>query len=173
MEETVCIDGEASFRICSSSVVSLLEKDIVELEKVQKRALRIPQELRFSGSYEYCLERMGLTSLEDRRKRGDLIQLYKFTYDLEKIDRSCLPKPAPSRGLLGPACATRGNTLRLVRQTFGSKTRNDLAHFTTVRDQFFPNRVVGAWNELPESIIRATSTNSFKSKLDDFVKKVN
>ena len=91
---------------------------------------------------------------------------------LDIVDQKCFPKLAPLLNLLGPAGATRGNSMRLFRQTFKSKKHNDFAHFTTVRDHFFSNRVVerGAWNELPESVIRAPSLNSFKARLDDFFK---
>lgn len=146
-----------------------LKKDISELEKVQKRALKIPNELKGLHSYEKRLERIGLTSLEERRKRGDVIQFFKFQNGLEIIDRNCFPKTAPSRILIGPAGATRGNSMKLVRETFAARSRNDFAHFTTVRDNFFSNRVVEIWNELPDSVIKAPSLNSFKAKLDNFM----
>ena len=144
--------------------------DILELEKIQKRAIRIPYGMKSLSSYEERLVCLGLTSLEDRRIRGDLIQLFKFINGLEIVDRNCLPKPAPSQNVLGPASATRGNSMRLVRQTFKSKTRNDFAYFTTVRDHFFSNRVVGEWNDLPNNVIGAPSLNSFKARLDEFLR---
>ena len=49
-------------------------KDVELIEKVQKRALRIPHELRTIKGYERRLEKIELTTLEVRRGRGDLIQ---------------------------------------------------------------------------------------------------
>ena len=177
----VCRDSDLWKKLYTSLVRPHLEfavpvwspfrkKDIDELEKVQKRALKIPHQLKKLGSYEERLTRIGLTNLEKRRKRGDLIQLYKILNGLDIVDQKCFPKSAPSLNILGPAGATRGNSMKLFRQTFKSKKRNDFAHFTSVRDHFFSNRIVGVWNELPESVIRAPSLNSFKARLDDFFK---
>ena len=54
-----------------------LKKDIDLLEKVQKRATRLMIKDR-SLSYEEMLQRLGLTSLETRRLRGDLIEVFKI-----------------------------------------------------------------------------------------------
>ena len=77
-------------------------------------------------------------SWKEKRKRRPY-PFFKFKNELETVDYRCLPKPALSCNFLGPASATRGNCMRLVRQSFGSKTSNDFAHLTTVRDQFFSN----------------------------------
>jgi len=54
-----------------------LEGDISTIENVQERAARIPTSLRGLKDYEARLDSWGLTKLEDRRIRGDLIQMYK------------------------------------------------------------------------------------------------
>ncbi|CAL4058833.1 unnamed protein product, partial [Meganyctiphanes norvegica] len=64
-----------------------LKKDINLLEKVQQRATRLVPQLR-GLSYEVRLERLGLTSLEERRFRGDLIEVFKIMHGYENIDRS-------------------------------------------------------------------------------------
>ena len=50
-----------------------LISDIYALERVQKRALRIPHELQKLDGYYERLSAVGLTTLEIRRDRGDLI----------------------------------------------------------------------------------------------------
>ena len=55
-----------------------LRRDIDALERVQKRALRIPHELLKLDGYKERLNAVGLTTLEVRRDRGDLIQTYKL-----------------------------------------------------------------------------------------------
>jgi len=52
--------------------------------------------------------------------------------------------------------ATRGNDLRI----FKSRFKYDLRKF------YFTNRVVDAWNSLPNWIVMANSTNTFKHRLD-------
>ena len=37
-----------------------------------------------------------------------------------------------------------------------------------VRKNFFSNRVVDAWNELPQYVVDAETVNSFKERLDKF-----
>ena len=52
-----------------------LKVDISILEKVQRRATKLIPELR-NLPYEDRLLKIGLTTLEERRERGDLIQLF-------------------------------------------------------------------------------------------------
>ena len=54
-----------------------LRRDIDALERVQKRALRIPYELQRLDGYNERLSAVGLTTLEVRRDRVDLIQANK------------------------------------------------------------------------------------------------
>ena len=51
---------------------------------------------------------------------------------------------------------TRGHSLKLV------KNRNK----TRVRNNFFSQRVVNVWNDLPEAVVSAPSINSLKNRLD-------
>ena len=60
-------------------------EDIETLEKVQRRALCMISDLG-DLNYEEHLERLGLQSLEDRRKRGDLIETYKTLNGKHDVD---------------------------------------------------------------------------------------
>ena len=64
--------------------VQYLKKDIDLLEKVQKRATRLMIKDR-SLSYEERLRRLGLTSLETRRLRGDLIEVFEIFKGFDNI----------------------------------------------------------------------------------------
>ena len=94
-----------------------LRRDIDALERVQKRALRIPYELQRLDGYNERLSAVGLTTLEVRRDRGDLIQTYKLIKGLEQVDNQCIPKSAPHLETSGPASALRGKN-NLVRESF-------------------------------------------------------
>src|SRR5215469_10482437 len=60
-----------------------LRKDVILLEKVQKRAANMISEL-IDLSYEPRLHKLGLISLEKRRIRGDLIQAFKIIKGIHK-----------------------------------------------------------------------------------------
>ena len=51
---------------------------------------------------------------------------------------------------------TRGNSLKLQH----IRSKLDLRKYS------FCSRVVGVWNSLPDSIVKASSVNSFKNSLD-------
>ena len=56
-----------------------------KLEGIQRRATKMVIELR-TMEYEDRLKALGITTLELRRKRGDLIQTYKIINRVEEVD---------------------------------------------------------------------------------------
>ena len=73
-----------------------MQKHIDLLEGVQKRATKLVPELR-NMTYEKRLEKLGLTSLEDRRIRGDMIETYKIMTGKNDVSRDLFFKMAPIR----------------------------------------------------------------------------
>ena len=63
------------------------ERDIVCLEKVQKRLIRSLSNVR-GVTYEEKLKDAGLTTLKERRKRGDLIEAFKTLNGLNNVEKS-------------------------------------------------------------------------------------
>ena len=64
-----------------------MKKDIVLLEKVQRRALKMIDE--FEGlHYVDKLRKVGLSTLETRRLPGDLIEVSKTLKGFENIDKN-------------------------------------------------------------------------------------
>jgi len=61
-----------------------LKKDIDLLEKVQQRATRLMMSDK-SLSYNDGLQKFGLTTLETRRLRGDLIEVFKMFKGFDNI----------------------------------------------------------------------------------------
>ena len=61
-----------------------LKKDIDKIEDIQHKATRLVPTLRKMG-YKDRLKELRLTTLETRRRRGDLIQFYKVLNGLDQI----------------------------------------------------------------------------------------
>ena len=133
-----------------------LKKDIKMLEKVQRRATKLVKSISHL-TYEDRLKCLGLTTLEKRRKRGDMIEVFKLLkgYDLLRMEGNFLKLDNGSNNR-----KTRGHSLKL------SKPR----HRTWKRHQFFSSRVVDDWNRLPESVVTCQSVNSFKHHYDQYQK---
>ena len=130
-----------------------LKKDIREIEAVQRRATKQINNLK-DMSYRERLESLRLPNLLYRRGRGDMIECYKLLngkYDPEVSNVLTLHNQATETH------RTRGHSLKL----YTGKHRVNQSKY------FFSNRVTRLWNALPEKIVRAVSTNSFKNLLDD------
>lgn len=123
--------------------------DIECLEKVQRRATKLVFALR-NCSYEDRLVKLGLTTLEERRRRGDLIETYKIITGKEKVRIEDFFNFHQSNYEL------RGHQYKLVTK------RSRLE----VRRNYFSQRVVGPWNRLPSHVVEATTVNTFKNRFD-------
>jgi len=129
-----------------------MRKDIEVLERVQRRATKMIRELRCIP-YEERVKKLGLTTLEKRRIRGDLIETYKILNNVNKISYGKFFQYNTDK-------RTRGHCFKLIKK----QCRLDL------RKKFFSQRVVNIWNKLPSNVVSATSVNAFKKELDKFEK---
>ena len=128
-----------------------LKKDIKLLEAVQQRATKLVEG--FKGlTYEVRLQKLGLTTLEKRRIRGDLIETYKLLTSREGIGFEKFFSLAHSEYGL------RGHSLKLKVE----RSRLD------VRKNFYSQRVVKEWNGLPQFVIESATVNGFKNRLDNY-----
>jgi ribonuclease P/MRP protein subunit RPP40 len=125
-----------------------LRKDVDKLERVQRRATKLIEGYRHF-SYEDRLSKTGLISLEQRRVRGDLIQVFKMINAFDDVDY----REFFERSSLGK---TIGHSYKLVKKRCNGE----------LRKQFFTQRVVNRWNSLPQYVVEADSINSFKNRLD-------
>ena len=124
-------------------------RDIHTIEKVQRRTTRIPFG-RERPKYEERCRVFGIDSLEVRRKRGDLIQKFKLFKGIDRVEWY-------AEQLIIPSMYGRRAT-----------PRREIVKGCDQRHYFFNNRVVNDWNELPDSLIDASTTNIFKKELDNF-----
>ena len=74
---------------CVQAWSPYMVKDIEVLEKVQRQATKCVVGMK-SKTNEERLKLLKLTTLERRRQRGDLIEVYKILTGKEDIDSSCL-----------------------------------------------------------------------------------
>ena len=113
-----------------------LIKDIDRLDKVQRRCERL------------CSQDLKLESLTDRRKRADMRETYKILHHKYKLN--------PDELFHQTGKPLHGHSKKLAKQ----QCRTD------IRKQFFSNRVVSPWNDLPEEVVSAPSADTFKTRLE-------
>jgi len=128
-----------------------LQKDIKLLEGVQHRATKLIENFG-SLSYEQRLSKLNLTTLETRRLRGDLLQMFKLLKGFDDVDYKEL-------GVFS-SNSLRGHSLKLFKDRFN----------TNIGKFVFSNRVVDEWNSLSEDIISCDTVNGFKGKLDRYLR---
>lgn len=124
------------------------KKDIEKLENVQARATRLINDCR-NLCYEKRLKYTGLTTLSERRIRGDMIEVFKILKGFTKVNFNTWFKLSDNN-------RTRGHRYKLEK----SRSRLD------IRKHFFSQRVVNAWNKLPSEVVESESINAFKNRYD-------
>lgn len=126
----------------------IFKKDIIAIEQVQRRATRIVPGMK-NLSYEERLKTLGLPTLQYRRERADVLQVYKILHEYEEINlNSGLP--------LSDNVNTRGHSLKLEKVRAQNRSGQNR----------FRKRVVNNWNGLSDITVTASSVNSFKSQLN-------
>ena len=128
----------------------MYKKDAVVLENIQRRATRMVNCLKHLP-YNERLKKLGIPSLEYRRLRADVIEVYKIVNQIDRI-------PTDKFFTINDEISTRSNGLKLFKKWSR----------LNVRANVFSNRVVNAWNLLPCEIVLAPSLNTFKSRLNKF-----
>ena len=125
-----------------------LEKDITALEKVQERATKLVPELK-SMPYEERLKVLELYSLKDRRKRGDMITMYKIYNGLIDINfDNMFEKSSAEKVKRSHRCKLK------LSNVCGDIRRNN-----------YTQRVIIPWNTLPTNFIQSKSNDEFKKEL--------
>ena len=111
-----------------------LRKDIQRLERIQARATKLIPKLR-NLSYERRLDALDMYSLEMRRLRGQLIQVYKLLHHIDNIEFEKFFTLSDN--------VTRNNGYKLNAKRF----------YTRASERFFSNSVINQWNALPSEVV--------------------
>ena len=129
-------------------------EDVAVLERVQRRAFRMITDLG-PISYKEKIGILGVQTLEDRRRRGDAIEIFKTINGFNDVD---------------PA-----KWFNFVRDRHDLNTRSFVDNCIVpektclnIRRNFFTNRAADVWNSLPKEVKNATTVNSFKNRYDDY-----
>ena len=125
--------------------------DIESLERVQRKMTKMIHDIR-NLSYEDRLKKLNLHSLERRRVRGDMIEVYKWFKGINKGDINKVLR-------IHNENRTRSNGFKLEKFRF----KKDIGK------NWFGNRVVNMWNRLPNDIINANTLDTFKNRLDIYM----
>ena len=123
------------------------QKDLIMLEKVQKRATRIVSGLK-TLDYETRLKALNMFSLGRRYKRGDMIEVYKIFNGLDDLKVEDF--------FVLDTDGRRGHSRKLKVQS----CRLDIRKYS------FSVRVVDLWNRLSEETVCSDTLTTFKKRLD-------
>ena len=142
---------------CQQACYPYLAKDIEAIEKVQRRATKLVKSIA-DLSYEERLNHLKLYSLEDRRNRADMIAVHKIVHNLTDVDAQKLFTFADTK-----TKKTRGHNYPIIVPKCSK---------TDIRRNFFSQRTVVPWNNLPNEIVKSLTTEEFKIKYDAHMIKI-
>ena len=130
------------------------QKDTKLLERVQRRATKLVKGFQHL-SYEERLKKLNLKSLSYRRHKADMVQVFKCIKGIDKLNFGNMFK-------FSNTGKTRGHKYKLQKQKFK----------TGIRQNFFSQRVINSWNNLPSSVINSSSLFAFKKNFDAVAPKI-
>ena len=123
------------------------KKDIEAIEKIQHRFTRLLPRMN-----EGRLIKLNLTTLEQRRERGDIIQTYKIMHGLSDVNINELFTMVEDDSITG----------RHSKKVHRQYTRLDSRKL-----YFYSQRVITPWNNLSQKTVIAESVNALKNNLKD------
>ena len=109
------------------------------------------------GTYNDKLAKLKLTTLEERRWRGDMIQTWRILTGKDMVKVETWFDMEVDRQRVGATTTRNASQYQAIRPR---KYQHD------DRGKFFSNRVVQDYNSLPKHVKQATDINTFKNNLD-------
>ena len=133
-----------------------LRKHIDNIESVQRNFTK-----RIIGmknlEYHERLNSLNIPSLEFRRFRGDLIEMFKICHNIyDPLTTSSLFVFVPQ-----DSC-TRGHNYKVKKPHVNS----------SLFQHFFTNRIINPWNSLPREVVNSPNINIFKNRIDKLYKPI-
>ena len=119
-----------------------------KVEKFQRGATKMIYSIK-NLPYEQRLRTLQLPSLIYRRRRRNIVQMFKIMEGLIRIDHTLLFTMTKMR--------TRGHSKR-VYKPLSTKF---------LRMKSFSQRTINDWNNIPANVVAAPSLNAFKNRLDE------
>ena len=118
------------------------------------------------SSYEEKLQDAGLTTLVERRKRGDAIETFKTLKGINRVDKEqwFTTVSANARSTRSTTSVSEEGEER--REWMLQVERASLE----VRRNFFTIRAAKEWNIVPDEVKKKNSVNSFKNAYDAWKK---
>ena len=138
-----------------------LEMDKAALEKIQERMIRLLSDAK-GKNYEEKLKDVGLTTLTERRERGDAIEAFKTLNGFNQVDKSQWFEIETEEQR-----PTRQNTVIDVE---GERRKNNVLKVEKarleVRKNYFNIRAANVWNKIPDEVRDKKTVNGFKAAYD-------
>ena len=152
LKETAYLSLVRSLLEYSASVWDpYLQRDINELEKVQRRACRfVNNDYDYEHSVTGMMKQLGWPPLSDRRREIRLTLMYKIVHELVAISTNEILTQADSR--------TR--SVHSKELTFKHIPASTLVY----SNSFFP-KTIREWNPLPDDTVQAKTVPTFKQRL--------
>ena len=124
---------------------------ILELESIQRRFTRLANNI---GTLPYSerLEHMKLTTLGERRIRGDLIETFKVLNGIVEYGKDIFKVGRSGRNIISNFECSKGTSKNIGK----------------LRSSFLPERVRNYWNHLPCYVKNSENVPSFKANLEKF-----
>ena len=116
-------------------------------------------------TYEERLKSIGLTSLTERRIRGDMIETFKTIKGFNRVDKEKWFKfrnENNSRATRSTVSVSENEQCARNNVLFKENVRLD------TRKYFFLVRVVDKWNEIPDEVKNQKTKKGFKDKYDEW-----
>ena len=122
---------------------------ILELESIQRRFTRLANDIGLLP-YSDQLVKMKLTTLGERRIRGDLIETFKIVNGIVEYGKNIF--------------RLRRSNRNIISVNYNAKN----SAICKLRSSFLPERVRNYWNNLPNYVKSSVDVPSFKSNLEIF-----
>ena len=113
-------------------------------------------------TYEEKLQDVGLTTLTERRERGDAIEVFKTLNGFNQVDKS--------RWFEIESEEQRPTRRNLVIDEEGERRRKNVLKVENarleIRKNFFNIRAANVWNNIPDIVREKNTVNGFKAAYD-------